>query len=143
MGEPGLQGPEPIVAQDRESADPLGAGRLPEVPPNVDWRAIPIVPGITFTMGGLAVNSHCTGIDVNGVPFPGLYAAGSACGGIHGGIGHRGNSRLEGRRDCVTPVPATPDQHSFIEDFGFGPGCLVRVYRKKCRVPSRTPHLVR
>lgn len=61
--------------------------RLPEASPALDWVAIPIVPGITFTMGGLAINADCAVVDIDGAPIPGLYAAGSACGGIHGGPG--------------------------------------------------------
>ena len=36
-------------------------------------------------MGGLAIDDQCRVLDANGLPIPGLHAAGSATGGIEGG----------------------------------------------------------
>jgi fumarate reductase flavoprotein subunit len=44
-----------------------------------------VVPGITFTMGGLAVNGRCEVLNLYERSFPGLYAAGDAIGGLMGG----------------------------------------------------------
>ena len=48
------------------------------------FYAIRCVPGITFTMGGLLIDERARVIDVNGVPIPGLLAAGGAAGGLQG-----------------------------------------------------------
>jgi succinate dehydrogenase/fumarate reductase flavoprotein subunit len=50
-----------------------------------DLRAIPLIAGITFAMGGLAVNRHAQVLDHEDRPIPGLYAAGGAMGGLQGG----------------------------------------------------------
>jgi fumarate reductase flavoprotein subunit len=47
-----------------------------------------VVPGITFTMGGIAINGRAEALDVNEKSIAGLYAAGDAIGGLMGG--HRG-----------------------------------------------------
>ena len=47
--------------------------------------AIPLCAGITVTSGGLAVDKNAQVLDKNGVPIAGLYAAGSAVGGLEGG----------------------------------------------------------
>ena len=44
-----------------------------------------VVPGITFTMGGLLINGRGESLDENEKPIPGLYAAGDAIGGLMGG----------------------------------------------------------
>lgn len=49
------------------------------------YYAIPVCAGITYTMGGILVNEHACALDMNGVVMPGLYAAGSASGGVEGG----------------------------------------------------------
>ena len=46
---------------------------------------VPIVPGITVTMGGLAVGADGAVRADNGEVLAGLFACGSACGGIQGG----------------------------------------------------------
>lgn len=49
------------------------------------FYAIPLCAGITVTSGGLSVDGRARVLDRSGVPIPGLYAAGSAVGGIEGG----------------------------------------------------------
>jgi fumarate reductase flavoprotein subunit len=49
------------------------------------FHAARVVPGITFTMGGPRINGYAEILDVDGNPLPGLYAAGSTSGGVHGG----------------------------------------------------------
>jgi fumarate reductase flavoprotein subunit len=44
-----------------------------------------VVPGITFTMGGIAVNGHGQVLNQSDEPVVGLYAAGDAIGGLMGG----------------------------------------------------------
>jgi len=48
------------------------------------YVAVPVISGITFTMGGVAVDDRGRVVDKKGKPIAGLYAAGSTCGGIHG-----------------------------------------------------------
>jgi fumarate reductase flavoprotein subunit len=47
--------------------------------------AIPICPGITYTMGGIAINGHGRVLRPDGSVITGLYAAGSTTGGLEGG----------------------------------------------------------
>jgi fumarate reductase flavoprotein subunit len=44
-----------------------------------------VVPGITFTMGGILVNDRCEVLDSEEQSISGLYAAGDAIGGLMGG----------------------------------------------------------
>jgi succinate dehydrogenase/fumarate reductase flavoprotein subunit len=46
-----------------------------------------VVPGITFTMGGVLVNGRCEVLDAQEIPIRGLYAAGDTIGGLMGGYG--------------------------------------------------------
>lgn len=52
------------------------------VPP---WRAIALIAGVTFTLGGLRVDGQARLLDGHATVIPGLYAAGGAMGGLHGG----------------------------------------------------------
>lgn len=63
-------------------ADPHFGARPPSHPP---LRAVPVVAGITFTMGGLLVDGSARVLDDDERPIPGLYAAGGSMGGLQGG----------------------------------------------------------
>jgi fumarate reductase flavoprotein subunit len=67
---------EPIRTTDQIAAFPVTD------PP---YYAIPVCAGITATSGGLAVNGRGEVVDNDDRPIAGLYAAGSAVGGIEGG----------------------------------------------------------
>lgn len=54
------------------------ANRL-DAPP---YEAYAETCGITFTFGGLSIDSHARVLDVGGKPIPGLFAAGELVGGI-------------------------------------------------------------
>ncbi len=56
------------------------------------YYGIRVTPGIHYCMGGLAINGKAQVLDREGVPLPGLYAAGEATGGIHGEDRLGGNS---------------------------------------------------
>lgn len=58
-----------------------GTGSLLSEPP---FFAIRCVPGITFTMGGLLIDARARVVDAEGVPIPGLLAAGGTAGGLQG-----------------------------------------------------------
>jgi fumarate reductase flavoprotein subunit len=49
------------------------------------FYAMPCVPGITFTLGGLRVNRHAQVLNLAGQSIAGLYAAGGTMGGTGGG----------------------------------------------------------
>jgi fumarate reductase flavoprotein subunit len=49
------------------------------------FHAIPLCAGITYTMGGIAIDDHARVVDASGRPVPRLYAAGCATGGLEGG----------------------------------------------------------
>jgi len=52
------------------------------------FYGLKVVPGITFTMGGVLVNGRAQALNSMEQPISGLYAAGDAIGGLMGG--HRG-----------------------------------------------------
>jgi fumarate reductase flavoprotein subunit len=52
------------------------------------YYGLTVVPGITFTMGGVLVNGCCEALNSDEKPIAGLYAAGDTIGGLMGG--HRG-----------------------------------------------------
>ena len=61
-------------------------GRFPAKPiAEPPFRAIRAAAGITYSMGGLAIDRAARVLDAGGRPVPGLYAAGSAAGGLEGG----------------------------------------------------------
>ena len=49
------------------------------------FYGLKVVPGITFTMGGILVNGRCEVLDTTEKTIPGLYAAGDCIGGLMGG----------------------------------------------------------
>ncbi len=49
------------------------------------FYAARLVAGITYTMGGIAVDGDCRVLDANDNPITGLYAAGASTGGLEGG----------------------------------------------------------
>ncbi len=90
--------PDALRATVTEFNDALRAGRLDALtPPRRDgghaprpiaaapFHAAPLAAGITVTMGGVAVDERARVLRPDGVPIPGLYAAGSTAGGMEGG----------------------------------------------------------
>ncbi|MFN0303889.1 MAG: FAD-dependent oxidoreductase [Burkholderiales bacterium] len=63
------------------STSPLEAFPIVKAP----FSAIPIAAGITYTMGGIRIDSHGRALNDAGQPLPGLYAVGCATGGLEGG----------------------------------------------------------
>jgi fumarate reductase flavoprotein subunit len=47
--------------------------------------AIPICPGITYTMTGIDIDQHAQVLDKSSNPIPGLFAVGATTGGLEGG----------------------------------------------------------
>ena len=69
------------------------------------YYAVCVTPAIHHTMGGLSVNTDTQVLRIDGMPIPGLYAAGEVTGGLHGAnrLGGNGvadivvNGRLAGQ----------------------------------------------
>jgi len=66
----------PARSIDKYAAEPIRSG---------PFHAIEICAGMTYTMGGIAIDSESRALDTEGLVIPGLYAAGSSTGGIEGG----------------------------------------------------------
>ena len=49
------------------------------------FYAVPACAGITYTMGGIAINEFCQVLTSQDIPIPGLFAAGATTGGLEGG----------------------------------------------------------
>lgn len=49
------------------------------------FYAVRIVPGITFTMGGISIDANGRVLNNEGDPIPGLFASGCCTGGLEGG----------------------------------------------------------
>ena len=66
---------------------PRTASRFPPMPiATAPFMAIPIVAGITYTMGGVCVDGASRVLRPDGNVIAGLYAAGSTTGGLEGGV---------------------------------------------------------
>lgn len=64
------------------------------------FHAIPAQPGLTFTHGGVRIDTTCQALDRDGRPVPGLYVAGVDAGGIfyEGYVGGLAASLVTGLR---------------------------------------------
>lgn len=51
------------------------------------FHGVPVCAGMTYTMGGVAIDEWSRAMNTQGQPFPGLYAAGGSSGGLEGGPG--------------------------------------------------------
>jgi len=62
------------------------------------FYAVPMVSGITYTMGGIVINAYAQALREDGSVIEGLYAAGAATGGLEGGpqIGYVGGLAKSG-----------------------------------------------
>jgi len=69
-----------------ELSPPRSAGKQKPVPiETAPFYAIPACAGITYTMGGIAINAAAQALAVDDSPIAGLYAVGCAAGGLEGG----------------------------------------------------------
>jgi len=83
---------EAVSKGTTDQLKPPKSGReRPEWPRNQDliraiesppYYGIPIVPGVTFTAGGIFIDDQSRVLDQNLEPIPGLYAAGELTGGL-------------------------------------------------------------
>ncbi len=77
----------PTRTSGRMFGESRGSSKRVELMPIAQppFYAIALVAGISYTMGGIEIDSHARVIARDGAPFPGLFAAGSCTGGIEGG----------------------------------------------------------
>jgi fumarate reductase flavoprotein subunit len=74
------------AGQGLELTPPRSAGKQKPVPiETAPFYAMPACAGITYTMGGIAINANAQALAADGAPLPGLYAVGCAAGGLEGG----------------------------------------------------------
>jgi fumarate reductase flavoprotein subunit len=69
--------------RSEDSGTPWGSRPIPIL--RAPFYAVPLCAGITYTMGGLAIDPDARVLNTSGVPIPGLYGAGGSIGGTEGG----------------------------------------------------------
>jgi len=72
-----------VESNDTKSLSVARSGK--PKPLRAPFYGLRVVPGITFTMGGVAVNGCCEALNQDEIAIAGLYAAGDAIGGLMGG----------------------------------------------------------
>lgn len=70
------------VATGKDTA--FGRGDMPLNMTQSPYYAVKVAPGIHHTMGGVAVNTTASVLDLQSKPIVGLFAAGEVTGGLHG-----------------------------------------------------------
>jgi fumarate reductase flavoprotein subunit len=72
------------VAAGRGDSLPVPRTQARQQIRSAPFRAIPLTPGITFTMGGLRIDDRARVLDYRERAIPGLLAAGGSAGGLQG-----------------------------------------------------------
>jgi fumarate reductase flavoprotein subunit len=78
------------------------------------YYGLRVVPGITFTMGGVLVNGRCEALNLEEKAIAGLYAAGDAIGGLMGG--YRGGYTGDLMQALVTGILAGENAARFLKE---------------------------
>jgi len=81
-------------------------------PLHAPFYGLKVIPGITFTMGGVLINGRGEVLDANETPIRGLYAAGDAIGGLMGG--YRGGYTGGLMQAVVTGILAGENAAKFV-----------------------------
>jgi fumarate reductase flavoprotein subunit len=86
MADAGAQLTPPRTA-GRMFGESRSAGQRTSIAPvaTPPFYAVPLAVGLTYTMGGIAIDAQTRVVGHNGAPIAGLYAAGSCTGGVEGG----------------------------------------------------------
>jgi fumarate reductase flavoprotein subunit len=122
------------VVQSNNSSSltvPRTGNPKPLLPP---YYGLKVVPGITFTMGGVLVNGRCEALNLNEKPIKGLCAAGDTIGGLMGG--YRGGYTGGLMQAVVTGILAGENAASHLarqsrnRRFGISPAKTQRPQRK-------------
>ncbi|KAI3616951.1 fumarate reductase [Moniliophthora roreri] len=84
---------------DGQESDPFGRvyfdHRHTDIGINQPLLVAEITPVVHYTMGGVSIDASAHVLDLQGVPIPGLFAAGEVIGGVHGENRLGGSSLLE------------------------------------------------
>ena len=80
-----------VDSQQDEFGRTLFTTKLEEGP----WYALPRVPSVHHTMGGVQINTQAQALRADGTVIEGLYCAGEITGGIHGGNRLGGNALVD------------------------------------------------
>ena len=75
---------EAVDSKDAANLSPPHTGK-PQPIRVAPLHAIPVCAGMTYTMGGIAIDEHSRVRDGKGGTIPGLFAAGTTTGGVEGG----------------------------------------------------------
>lgn len=78
-----------------EGKDEFGRELLTKKFENGPWYAVPRVPAVHHTMGGVRIDSEGHALNANGEIIKGLYCAGEVTGGIHGANRLGGNAVVD------------------------------------------------
>jgi fumarate reductase flavoprotein subunit len=78
------------------------------------YHGLKVVPGITFTMGGVLVNGRCEALNLEEKAIGGLYAAGDTIGGLMGG--YRGGYTGGLMQALVTGILAGENAARFLKE---------------------------
>jgi fumarate reductase flavoprotein subunit len=110
-----------VAAKVTESLQPSRTVGLFDAMPVIKppFYAIPLCAGITYTMGGIAIDAQCRVLDENDQPIPGLHAAGCTSGGVEGGVlagyvGGLAKSGVTGLLAAETIATAAPREREMI-----------------------------
>ena len=82
-------------------------------PLRAPFYGLRVVPGITFTMGGVLINGQAQVLDLQEQPIKGLYGAGDAIGGLMGG--YRGGYMGGLSQAVVTGLLAGENSSAFVK----------------------------
>ena len=75
-----------IDSGDFSALTPPRQGKVQPLPiRTAPFMAIHVMPGITYTMGGIEIDDHARAMSAEGKPIAGLFAAGATTGGLEGG----------------------------------------------------------
>lgn len=75
-----------IDSGDFSALTPPRQGKIQPLPiRTAPFMAIHVMPGITYTMGGIEIDEHARALSADGKPIAGLFAAGATTGGLEGG----------------------------------------------------------
>jgi len=72
------------IASQQAASLPVPRTQATQLVASAPFRAIPLTPGITFTMGGLHIDDRARVLDLQDEPIRGLLAAGGSAGGLQG-----------------------------------------------------------
>src|SRR5262245_18321382 len=106
------------------------------------YCGLKVVPGITFTMGGVLINGRAEVLNQNEQQIAGLYAAGDAIGGLMGGSSRRLHRRIDASRgdrnfgrgkfgsECRVMVSAASSYLALIQGASKGEVLSLHIWRK-------------